>query len=205
MRDLACESYRDVIDGFLLFLGRYEVDATSPLLHRSQTCVVLRAQDMRAPSGSATSVAIKLLSDEASFYREVRARVDHGLSPDCVVEILDQRVLVASEMRRLPMDVPAGYLHCLVMPLADRTLNDILVHEQVSRNTPLVRELARQLAACLMHLHACGLVHGDVKMLNVARLPGKGLVLLDLDAAVEVDAAAGAKYTTAGLAAFLLT
>ena len=72
----------------------------------------------------------------------------------------------------------------LVMPAADRNLQEIFVKERPDVNT--TRVLAQQVAKALDHLHDRGIMHGDLKMLNVVRV-GARLQLIDLDAAAVIE------------------
>lgn len=65
------------------------------------------------------------------------------------------------------------------------------------------QDVARQIARGISHLHDKGVVHGDLKPLNIVRVkaPGTGedrWLLIDLDAASEVDKGfVGLKSSTA--------
>ncbi|RHY83342.1 hypothetical protein DYB35_010334, partial [Aphanomyces astaci] len=77
----------------------------------------------------------------------------------------------------------ADYPHVVAMPAGDRTLHDILVKERPGRGD--IQAMLLNVAQCLAHLHGCGIVHGDVKALNVLRVHHQ-LKLIDLDAANPV-------------------
>ncbi|RHY78531.1 hypothetical protein DYB30_009403 [Aphanomyces astaci] len=77
----------------------------------------------------------------------------------------------------------ADYPHVVAMPAGDRTLHDILVKERPGRGD--IQAMLLNVAQCLAHLHGCGIVHGDVKALNVLRVHHQ-LKLIDLDAATPV-------------------
>ena len=76
--------------------------------------------------------------------------------------------------------------HAIVMDAADRNLFQIYQSERPDLNK--VRVLMRETMECVQHLHEKGLVHGDIKMLNVVRLTlDNRLRLIDLDAAAKVS------------------
>ncbi|KAF0683488.1 Aste57867_24464 [Aphanomyces stellatus] len=73
----------------------------------------------------------------------------------------------------------ADYPNVVVMPAADRSLDDIYRKRRPSENER--RNLLQLVAEALQHLHIKDLVHGDVKKLNVVRVENR-LKLIDLDA-----------------------
>ena len=78
----------------------------------------------------------------------------------------------------------------IVMDAANRNLFQIYQSERPDLNK--VRMLMQQVMECVQHLHEKGLVHGDIKMLNVVRLSlDNRLRLIDLDAAAEISAFGG--------------
>ena len=78
------------------------------------------------------------------------------------------------------------------MDAADRNLFQIYQSERPDLNK--VRVLMRETMECVQHLHEKGLVHGDIKMLNVVRLSRDNkLRLIDLDAAAKVSEVGRAK------------
>ena len=80
----ACLECRVAMDDALAFAGRY---ALRQLAHKSATCVVFIADDLRKPGGQ-QEVALKLMLSHDHFLREVDTRVQHKLSPDHVVGVL---------------------------------------------------------------------------------------------------------------------
>jgi serine/threonine protein kinase len=71
------------------------------------------------------------------------------------------------------------------MPAADRSLHDVLAHDRIAgRDWPAVRSIAEQLVRAVGHVHSKGLVHGDIKPLNIMRV-GAQIKLIDLDAAAD--------------------
>ena len=89
-------------------------------------------------------------------------------------------------------------MYCVVMPFADRNMYVALKHE-VLAGTDLdqVRHVFVQLARCVDHIHTKGLLHGDIKPLNIVRM-GAQWKLIDLDAACHInEEAAGQNTSTA--------
>ncbi|KAF0696831.1 Aste57867_12432 [Aphanomyces stellatus] len=77
----------------------------------------------------------------------------------------------------------AEYGFVVVMPAADRSLEDIFLKERPNENKS--KCLLYDVAMGLQYLHERGVVHGDLKKLNVLRVQNQ-LKLIDFDAAVPV-------------------
>ena len=86
--------------------------------------------------------------------------------------------------------------HGMVMEAADRNLAVIRLQEH-----PTLAEivgLMYQVAQALHHLHQRGVLHGDVKPLNIVRTSTRVYKLIDLDAAARISLdRAGRKYSSA--------
>ena len=80
----------------------------------------------------------------------------------------------------------AEKLFLLVMPLADRNLFVALKQERwAGRNLEEVKHVFIQLVHCVEHMHGKGVLHADLKTLNIVRTAGQWK-LIDLDAACEI-------------------
>ena len=80
----------------------------------------------------------------------------------------------------------AEKLYLLVMPLADRNLYVALKQERwAGKNIEEVRHVFVQLVHCVEHMHGKGVLHADLKTLNIVRTAGQWK-LIDLDAACEI-------------------
>ncbi|KAF0716138.1 hypothetical protein As57867_003000, partial [Aphanomyces stellatus] len=142
-------------------------------------------------------VALKFMRHAREWERETQAR--HGLSPALVVQTLPG---VAPSLVRANVgawavcDVVslAAYPHLLVLPPADRSLEDIFTKERPDAHA--TRTLVAQVVAAVQHLHGAGLVHGDLKMLNVLRFKDSQLKLIDLDASAAIGEPLGAKVSS---------
>ena len=76
------------------------------------------------------------------------------------------------------------------MPQADRNMFVALKQERFAgSNMDEVRHIFTQLVKCVEHLHSKGIVHGDIKTLNLVRA-GAQWKLIDLDASclIGIDA-----------------
>jgi serine/threonine protein kinase len=88
------------------------------------------------------------------------------------------------------------YQYGIVMPAADRSLDAIFRSERPDMQH--VRIMAHELGLAVQHLHDCGIVHGDLKILNCVRINNR-MHLVDFDAAATV-AALGEDVTMANYA-----
>ena len=80
----------------------------------------------------------------------------------------------------------AEKLYLLVMPLADRNLFVALKQERwAGKNMEEVRHVFVQLVHCVEHMHEKGVLHADLKTLNIVRTAGQWR-LIDLDAACVI-------------------
>ncbi|KAL1499022.1 hypothetical protein AB1Y20_013538 [Prymnesium parvum] len=164
-------------------------------------------------------VVLKLMQDETQWRREKQSRSKQGLSARFIVQTLDAPPDddVAAAVRAMNGDLRRlkdAYLpsitmgiRILVMDAADRNLFQVYQQERPDINA--IRMILQQVAEALAHLHALGLMHGDVKMLNIVRFRLDGrLRLIDFDAGAiisdEEPSYAGAKFSSAILPPELL-
>ncbi|KAG1669403.1 hypothetical protein FOA52_004054 [Chlamydomonas sp. UWO 241] len=90
---------------------------------------------------------------------------------------------------------------CVVMPRGERSLLDALLHEHFAGNDWLmVRAIFRNVVQALSHMHSMGMVHGDIKPLNVMAF-GTNWRLIDLDVAREIGMLYGDKAPSSGYCA----
>ncbi|KAG1674224.1 hypothetical protein FOA52_013844 [Chlamydomonas sp. UWO 241] len=175
----------------------------------------------------AGAVALKLMHDEEAFLSEVQTRAGHNLDGKYVVGIL--RVYIApsandSGGRRaaqvllekcqgqgkghsvegdvhVSFDAVKPYRLCIMMPRGDRSLLDALQHELFTgTDWGRIRRIGEDVIKALGHMHLEGLVHCDVKPLNVMRI-GETWRLIDLDVARKVGQPFGSKAPSSGYCA----
>ena len=192
--------------------GRYRVDQGPPV-HKSKTCLVVFAVDIR----TGALVALKMMCDREQFERELLCRfgsaVDDGPPIDttsCVVGIqawhtpadapfscsggTGDDAIRTEEVEHTAID--AEYPYVLVMPQGQRSLWLTLGSERVAGvDRDRAVELFRFTTERVAQLHTVGLIHCDLKPRNVLRMPSKEgdggnyLQLCDLDAALHLGAA----------------
>ena len=88
--NVALPKQRAEINRFLYVCGRYRLEKRS-LVHRSKTCEVLFAVDMKDKLGGHTDgrpVALKMMKHRHQWESEIRARQNHSLSSSSVVDLL---------------------------------------------------------------------------------------------------------------------
>ncbi|CAK4067124.1 unnamed protein product [Aphanomyces euteiches] len=142
-------------------------------------------------------VAMKFMRNEDEFAREYSAR--EGLDSKYVVNLLpaledevfkEHVTTLEINYGAIPM---ANYTHVLVMPAADRSLEEIYLKERPSENH--VRFMLEEIVLALQYLHAWDICHGDLKKWNIVRVKNQ-LKLIDFDAAVKMGEPIGAKFSS---------
>ncbi len=193
---VAAKACKSALQAAVLFMRRFELAPQCE--HRSATCLLFFATDCLDGD---RRVAVKLMRLRESFEAETRGR---GLfDAECVVPVLhaydgDADAGFRAQLQRRPE--LSEYNYCIVMPAASRNLNTILQQENLAaKRWDQVRQIARELAGCLQHVHSKGALHGDVKPLNVVRSEEGRCLLIDLDASVRMGQPAGAKFSSAFL------
>ena len=200
------------INSVILIHGRYRLRTTQPA-HQSATCIVYEAFDegnidANGHTVPPVPVALKFMSKKLQFIREVSAR-GQNFSPHMVIDIIrthpetkntHEASSLLDRLQSLEDDVPlpddtskqlpkedAEKLYCLVMNLADRNLFVAIKQERFAgRNMDTVRYITKQLIACLEHMHSKGVLHADIKPLNIMRIQADWCVI-DLDAVCRID------------------
>jgi len=141
------------------------------------------------------------MANEDQWKREIEVRKVGELDPARVVDLLcsygpsNERFLASIDSVTLHDGAPlSSYRYCIVMPAADRSLDDIYKKERPEEDQ--LRPMMRQLAEAVAHCHERQVVHGDLKMLNVLRVDGS-IRLIDMDAsAVLKRDYSGAKFSS---------
>ncbi|EOD13023.1 hypothetical protein EMIHUDRAFT_247174 [Emiliania huxleyi CCMP1516] len=165
------------------------------------------------------SVVIKLMQEKEQWERERDARAKNELVSRFIVQQLpglpsDDEIaaaviargggLRAIAQQYLPEGISLG-TRAIIMDAADRNLHQIYQQERPNVNT--VRVCLEQVFEAVAHLHAKGLMHGDLKLLNVVRFRRDNrLRLIDFDAAAKIvpvggegESYAGAKFSSSVL------
>jgi serine/threonine protein kinase len=85
------------------------------------------------------------------------------------------------------------YKYVIIMPAADRSLDAIYTSELPDEDH--VRMMMKEVAESLLNCHKKGIIHCDLKMLNIVRVNGR-MKLIDFDAACEIDSFACSKFSS---------
>ena len=194
--DIATPPIKFAINSVTLWFGKYRPVKGRPE-HTSATCFVFKAmdesQDVHVP------VALKLMRFKSQFLREAAMRrrsfdatyvMDHVAvypSGSLTESDPDEVALNAEERSGVLTKASAERLYCVVMPLADRNLFVAMKQERFAGKEDLseVVVLFTQLVKCVTHMHSQGVLHGDIKPLNVVRMGSKWM-LIDLDASCVI-------------------
>jgi serine/threonine protein kinase len=198
--DIAAPANRKAIQSLLFWFGKYRItDVRAD--HQSATCFVYKAVDEFSVDeyGAPRVVALKLMKVKAQFIREIQAR-EANFDPNHVINVITTYPSL-SEIERYPDDLTeqsadvtggiiskqqAEKLFCVVMPLANRNLFVAMKHERFAGvDQEQVRHIFTQLCRSVQHMHERGVIHADIKPLNIMRLDGTWR-LIDLDAACRI-------------------
>ena len=193
--DIATPKYKHAMMERVYFYRRYEL-VDGPAEHVSATCIVRIAKDRLAHD---MDVALKFIHMKDHFEREIQVRQKCVVSPKYVVNTITEYDGDADPVFSMEASKKDLYNYCLVMPAAERNLSAVLAHEHIAgRDWDKLRLISKQLVMAVGHLHGQGLVHGDIKPLNVVRIDGD-YRLIDLDAAIPYREGlpVGVKYSSA--------
>ena len=217
--EVASKPIKEVLRSLILWHGRYQLTETRPE-HQSATCRVFKAVDTLVldERGQPSPVALKLMAVKDQFNRELTARLKGQFDDEFVVTVrtshpqlittggivsgIDDFPNVVeedeSDEKIRPTKTNAERYFLVVMPLADRNLFVAMKQERwAGRNMEEVKHCFTQLVRCVDHMHRKGLLHADLKTLNVVRIGGKWK-LIDLDASCMIgQEAVGHKSSTA--------
>jgi ankyrin repeat protein/serine/threonine protein kinase len=193
--DISSGVCKQVLKNCVYFMKRYEFKTTRPE-HKSKTSMIMLAVD----GFTEEHVAIKFLRDRENFLMEMSCRAD--LDPKYIIPVLqaydgDEDAEFLQDVKRKSF---GEYRYAVVMPAADRNLLRILAQEHVAgKDWSQVAHMFRDIVQCTAHLHDQGIIHGDIKPLNIMRGVDGHIVLIDLDASVRTEEGfyMGLKYSSA--------
>ena len=193
---IAHQDVQRLLNSYIFFCGRYEM-SSGPNLHKSATSCVICATDhgrgvdfdkTQDKAAKPPLLAIKFMRNEEQYQREVTVRKGSQLDGEYVVGLLEapDPEVFAEQVKGLSMHDGrslADYKFGLVMPFADRSLDDIVNKERPDLQQ--IRAMMKHVALAVKHCHDRGVLHGDLKMLNCVRVEGK-IKLIDMDASALI-------------------
>ncbi|KAF0691724.1 Aste57867_17105 [Aphanomyces stellatus] len=146
--------------------------------------------------GGKVQVAMKFMRNSNEYNREIKTR--EQLKSDFMLRQLPsvEQTVFQNHLPALSINGDfsmAEYRQVLVMPAADRSLEDIHCKERPDDNK--TKGLLKDVLLAIQSLHEHGFVHGDLKKLNVLRVQNQ-LKLIDFDAAVRKGQPLGAKISS---------
>ena len=107
------------------------------------------------------------------FERELLVRKMYQLDPTFVLNAITQHNSDEDPEYKLEVEKSVeyhSYPYLLVLPRADRNLGSMLVHERFAgRDMNMIRLISEHIARGLLHMEEKGLIHGDIKPLNIMR------------------------------------
>lgn len=184
--DIATPRCKNEILSRLYYFDRYELQQEL-YVHRSIGCMVRLALDHKAGLSTATTVgmpnrskpalvALKFMKFQHEFSRELSVRSEVQFDDQYVIGFIRCHDGDADSEYRLET-IRKGvseYPYCIVMVAGQRSLEDILRHEYLAgKEWDRIREYSYHVVKCVHHMHAKGFLHGDLKPMNILRLPGE--------------------------------
>jgi serine/threonine protein kinase len=155
--------------------------------------------------GATRTVVLKFMKNEDQYRKEINARQTNNLNAKFVMNIISGpeedsnediicKSIQVSNHKHLKR---TQYKFMIVLPAADRNLLDVILKEKPNASQKMM--LLKGVAQAIQHLHENRIIHGDIKALNVVIKDEKNektVQLIDLDASVNFDEYAGAKFSS---------
>lgn len=198
--DVASQVSKPLIHGMFLWFGKYR-----PIDHRpehvSETTIVYKCFDDKVLDeyGNPTRVVLKLMRVKEHYKQEIQLR-EKNFSSTFVLNVLDnyppiKEIDAWPDISSLSIENAGTVMlsvmtksvveqfFCIVMPLGDRNMYVALKQEiWPGSNMSEISHVFAQIVNCVDHMHSKGIVHCDIKPLNLIRAEGTWK-LIDLDCA----------------------
>jgi serine/threonine protein kinase len=153
--------------------------------------------------GKVRKVAIKFMLHRDQYRKEMELRQRFEENKSCATFVLNllegpETTVLEAAIASLVIDFGnkvqmKDYKYVIIMPAADRSLDAIYTSELPDDDH--VRIMMKEIAESLSYCHMNGIIHCDLKMLNVVRVNGR-MKLIDFDAACEIGSFACAKFSS---------
>ena len=156
---------------------RYELKP-GPALHKSATSLVIQARDHGSQlndlngdlENDGNKVVLKFMRNRDHFLREVGARLQGDFDERFVLPLLEcyDKDSTSDDNVAFRLDATSKgfeeYPYCVVMEAASFNLKHVIDQQLIAANDwEQIKQISRQLAQCLDHLHSKGVIHGDFK------------------------------------------
>ena len=152
--------------------------------------------------GATRTIVLKFMKNRDQYRKEIDTRHMKNLDAKFVMNIISgskednnedviYTAIQASKHKHLKS---SEYKFMIVLPAADRSLLDVILKEKPNASQKML--LLKGVAQAIQHLHEKGVIHGDIKALNVVIKDEKTIQLIDLDASVNFDEYVGAKFSS---------
>ena len=150
--------------------------------------------------GSTRNVVLKFVKNEDQYRKEINAREDNDLDSKYIMnhikvqQLTEDTIMTAIQNSKHKYLSGTDYKYMIVMPAADRCLEDIIQNEALGETKKM--EILKGIGEAIKYLHSRGIVHGDIKARNIVRMDGDRMKLIDLDASVCFGQRVGAKFSS---------
>jgi len=154
------------------FLGRYVFEASRPrygVKHGEREIWV--AEDKRL---ECKKVDVKILSDDKALRRELKIRKElKGAGMSSIVDLIRTHV----PGKATGAEAPPEHTFVCVLPCMETTLAEAMFNEELAgANVEEILRVSQSVASAVGHLHTLGIVHGDLRPRNIARVDGEWLL-----------------------------
>ena len=150
--------------------------------------------------GSTRVVVLKFMKNEDQYRKEINAREHNDLDSKYIIKYIkvqqstEDTIMIAIQNSKHKYLAGTDYKYMIVMPAADRCLEDIIQNEVLGAQNK--REILKGIGEAIKYLHSCEIVHGDIKARNIVRMHGDNMKLIDFDASVCFGQRVGTKFSS---------
>lgn len=174
---------KQAMDPLLKWHGRYSVQDDVPEFIGADYVVWKANDDLQANAvGASTTVALTITANKRDFEAEILAR-SLKLDPVHVINVFATYPDMSCDISSLPDHVDfqvntdralnkkqGESAYVVATPLPDRNLCMSLRHERYAgKDFSNIKQILSKLVSVLRHIHEKGILHGDIKPLNIVR------------------------------------
>lgn len=182
--DIATSRCQKAILKRMYYHGRYELKI-GPYEHVSSNSMVRLAYDHE---DNKRLVALKFVRDRVHFDREISRRSQVEINDDFAITLIRFHDSDADPnyLDELTLKGFSEYPYLLVMDAAEKNFFSIMTHEHFTggKDWDMIKLYSRQILFAIKYFHDKGVIHGDLKPLNMMRFKGT-IKLIDFGASVS--------------------